>query len=446
MQFFFQTKNIELSWSKIIDQMKSITKASIFFLLIITFFSCNDRTDLISQVPKDISGIGKIDLPGLKNKALSWDLIYGYLFSDDENNDQVDWALDVDRVAYFYTTKGSVTLLIPVTDLEKFETAVSSVFQGDILKQNGYSYTRGSEFFVGWKKDWAVISNTINFTDPVTEPLDSLLYLKDQDNDVYFSYSGDDVIKEKVAGNLALNFNDGEIGLRINGDSVLMNLLKKELVWKKKITKLNLDYDAFVSVSNNKELTLEVLRKGLPFLQEYGLIFSDQLKGLAPSLTGEVQLGLEKTDVKPNTAGAQLVLGVKEVDAVSKILDSTWIKDKATGFYMDEEGFQFIKIVGDKLILSNRNLVQTTFEKSNSLACISINKHALKGDYLAFTEMRFGSEAVTSFPVKNVKLDVEKASGSTGKMLLKASFRDNDKNSLVSLLEYFMALNKEEEI
>lgn len=426
--------------------MKAIKILVSFCLVLLSFFSCKERTDLSTKVPADATGIGKIDLPALKNKALSWDVVYNYLFSEDNGKEQLDWALDIDRPSYFYTSNNNLTLLVPITDSKKFKKAITSTYSASTSAENGYEYLQENGIFIGWEKDWVAISNTIKFLEPVENSSGTLLSRLSQTHDVVFSYAGNDITKKDVVADLSLDFNDGEIELLVKGDSALRTVSKEALGWKKTITKLDTDYEAYGSFLNKDQDALFLLNETLPYLQECGLLYSEQLAVLTPFLTGESQLGLEKKEVRPQIAGAQLVVGVTTKDALFAITDSSWVKDKETGFYADAEGFQFVKYVDGFLILSNRNLEQSNFKNTNSLAELSVNKNVLKGDYLSFVEMRFGNKLVSNFPVESVYFNAKEGPENSLEASLKIIFKEKEKNTVLSIMDFVGVIQNEEEI
>jgi len=419
-------------------------------LFISSFLSCGNPTDISTQIPENTSGIGVINFPAIKSKALSWDVIYDYLFSDNENGDeQPDWSIDLDRKAYFYTKDVSAGIIIPISDSKAFQKAVKTINPSEPLNENGYSYLRKDQFYIGWKKDVAILSNDTSFLHTGYSDVKSekITKVKEASQDIFFSFDGE-VLGAVQKGLLTLNFNDGEIDINAKGEELIELLEKYVVSGNVKTKKINKTYDASLCLPLKKHNLKEIVLAGMPILQEHGLLFHEQFKLIYPFLDGRVQLGFEEGNVNDHAKKAQLMFGVNP--ETKNLLDTTFINqfilDKETGVYSDKEDFQFFQFREEYLIFSNTK-EKIEFETEDDFVSVDIKRKAIKDDYLFFPKMLLGADAVDNFPINEIVLNSETTDKSKSLMLnLNLKFSNKDKNSLMSVVEYLTSLQGGEEI
>ena len=142
-----------------------------------------------------------------------------------------------------------------------------------------------------------------------------------------------------------LNFEDGKIVSQFATSSHLYQLAKKgEVLNKSSITtELKYHYKGKVQLPFPLKTFQEYFPKTLPALQEKGLLFSDQYHTISNYLDGRIQLHFE-----PNNGNEKLLLLLGVKPDFKEVFDTTLVKgfvlDASTGFYVDEEDFQKMRL------------------------------------------------------------------------------------------------------
>ena len=428
--------------------MKRFTVILSFVFLMAGVFSCTKRTDLSTLVPNEATGVGKVNLPSIKSKVLTWELVQEYLFSESGEEEHVDWAIDLDREAFFYTTS-SARLLIPVTSTKSFEKAITTSTGSAVQTLDDYKYVYYEKLYICWKGSYVVVSPDLDFMSEV-KPEQKSAFLSDlekMDADVTFSYDGATFFNKELKANCLVNFEEGNIRVVSKGDLNLHEVLKEFFLTDlSNIHGLDKEYSASLNVPLQKQYLSKAMTFSLPILQANGLLFQEQYNSFSPYLDGRVQFGLEKEPLNDKIQKAQLVLGTTKgfAPVFDSLIVKNWVLDHQTGFYKDLENFQCVKLENDLLILSNSN-TSVSFSDQTSLFSFDITREAIKDDYLLYPKILFGAEAVDLFPIHEVLLEssIDNEEMSTSFNVL---FTDRENNSLVTLFKYLTLIQNRDEI
>lgn len=427
-------------------------KSLVYIAILLSFFSCAEKSNVESYIPATAKSIARIDLPKLKSKILTWENIKKHLFSSGEESK--DYGIDFDRPIFIYSEGpiGNSIALLPISDSETFEANFNQNNSAEIKEINEFKYKEINEngeksYIIAWKNDLAVICKNTDQLSTITKhstthPLIDSLSNKDLASIIDFKLDNDQ--HTQVA--LDFEFETGQLSTHLFGDSKMKGYLTEKYLPKTEKPTLCFTTDSCIfglSTKVKPEILDQLVELSLPFLQEYGLLFKEQYEDLKPHLDGRIYIGVSKLKLaKGLKPEAKVAFGM--ADGYSPDLKD-FVFDKATQYYADKEDFQFILPSMDYIIYSNHKESNTTLLNRNSIINLQMNRDALSESFFTLPKLFFGSDIVENFHFKSLEIDVHDKEDS---IELEGTFKckDQDENSLFCALELMQAIQKQDEI
>ena len=427
-------------------------KPLVYTALLICIFSCAKPSNTEAYLPPHAKSIVRVDLPKLKSKLLTWDNVKNHLFSNDD--DKQDFGIDFDRQIYLYAIESieNPIVLIPITSSKDFEKSLKNKPTLDIRDQNGFRYFESKKagnrnYVIAWKNDLAVVCknkeelNNITKNDLRNPLLDSLAH-KDIASIIDFKIA--DTIGSLVA--IDFEFDTGLLTSHLIGDNRMKKFINENYLPETEKPTLCFTTDSCIfglSTKVKPEILDQIVQLGMPFLQEYGLLFSDQYADLKPHLDGRIYIGVSKLKLgKGLQPEAKIAFGM--ADGYTPDL-SQFTLDEKSQYYIDKEDFQFIMPALDYIIYSNHKESNTTLLKRNSLLNLQMNRDALNERFFALPKIYFGSNVVESFHFKNLEIDIHKRASKI-EMDGEVKCKHDDENSLFCTMELINAIQNQDEI
>lgn len=430
----------------------------VFFLFV--FASCTSKEAIESSIPEKYTGVTKIDLSRVKAKLVSWELIKKYLLSDGERKG-MDFSVDTDRPAYLCHDNElkNIALFFPLDDAKDFEATMEKIAVSEIVTFKEYKRVEIEPVlerfkYIEWNKGTAVLSTGIeNIVSGGKEVKNKqVLELMEQEHDV----SSIVYLPLDSAQNFCVrqqtDFEEGFISMVIDADENVKEYVGEQLftdVSDKGILCFSTDSCVLgLSTKVDPKLLSNLVGYGLPYFQQYGVLFYEQFDHLKPYLDGRVYLGLSQLKIdKGVTPQSKLVFGVSPEYRAT--LDSTDLLDMklsaTTDYFSDAENFQFILPQADYVIYSNHEESNTKMFCKPTLLNFKINTEFVQDELYSYSRSLLGTERVDQFPFMNIELDLyEKETHLEGEIIIKC--KDQERNSLQSILTYFEFLNNKEEI
>ena len=187
---------------------------------------------------------------------------------------------------------------------------------------------------------------------------------------------------------------------------------------------------------------------GLPYLQQYGVLFDDQFEDITPYLDGRIYLGLSQLKRgKGSVPKAKIAFGVTQNYKYK--LDTTLLSEmtKCTNseYYSDIDKFQYILPKKDYIIYSNHEELNTPLLKSSTMFNLHINHKLINEDLFNQPKMLFGNDAVDHFPVKTIEIEVHKKATHL-ETTISIKCKNENTNSIETILNYIEILGNKEEI
>lgn len=427
--------------------------AGLWVLALVFLVSCQKKTDLSSLVPNDAVAVGKINLPAIKSKIMTWEQIKKYLFSTDQGDQQLDWSIDLDRqIVFCALDERNAQLIVPILDNQTFKNAAQQTFHHQIQTKNGFEYLQSEKFTVGWKSDFAIFSFTDDFLN--SSQIGSNARSKkilDATHDVYVLLEDSTHFDQLVSLEWKTNFGEGSFQMNLLGNQALASGLDTLYSPDVPLERFAFPTEGALATLNTQmkpKYLLYLIHKAMPYLQQNGILFQDQLESLSPYLDGRICLSVsEPNDAKTDRPQAKIAFGTGDgFEAYFKNeLVNGLVLDAATGYYPDKEDFQFFKSNDRHVIYSTFNEPNTAFTKQGSLFHLQLNRAALDEQLLILPKMFFGHQAVDQFPIKEVEVEVHPLDKKM-EANLRFGFQNQAQNSLLSLLDYTLAVFQKEEI
>lgn len=441
-----------------------VIRMKLFYSLTITllFLACSPKEKVEAHIPTSYSGITKINLPRMKDKLLSWELIKNYILSSNSDKEDLNFSLDLNRPAYIGHNKNfdTISVFFPIDNEAEFETLVNTLKEEDIKKTNGYKSVKikpllNTFHYMHWSKDVAILSSTKNhfsYSKDCTNINTNLTQLSSDNYDISsILISPINEGKESTIRHYT-DFENGHISMIIDGDQVtkdyFIDSIAKKITAKKTLCFTTDSCILGLSTKIEPKALDKNIKFVLPYLQQYGLMFSEQYENMKPHFDGRIYLGVSKLKIsKGLLPEAKIVFGMKE--GYRQDLDTSDLKEMTqcpdSDYLVDNEQFQYVLPEKDYIIYSNHNESNTELLNRPTLLNFQVNKEVINEQLFTIPRSYFGNELIDNFPFANIEFDVHEKEKHLESCLI-IRFKDQEKNSLETMLNYMKLIKNKEEI
>jgi len=429
---------------------------SSLLLYIIAFFlfsSCSKEEDYVRYIPHDVSSLGKVNVPALKSKALTWDLVYDYLFSSN-SEESTDWGVDIDRSIYFYQSSSDhLQILIPLSNSKSFEDAFKKNTESTINKIN---FPIIDEFSIGWNSNVLILSTQKTFFDDLklcTNPNQYLQNIIDKEDDLTMRVTPSKFFDDSAYVSVAGNFNTGDFTLDIEGSNYLEKALDSILI----PSPIKKNYSFFTDSciaglsTNINPYHLDILIKGiLPQLDEYSVLHNEQYELIKPYLDGRIYLGVSEIKLQTGVIPeVKISFGLNSNH--KKVIDSTFLNnfqktENGSPYLMNKESSQYLFLGEDFIIFSNHSEENANKEIKNTILNLQLEKSAVNEKLMRLASIFYGKEIVENFPLEGLNIDIHHSKGESIEGELIFDFNNKEDNSLVELINYLYLFQNQDEI
>jgi len=417
-------------------------------LAVIGLFSCSQKTKLETLIPETAEVVGKVDLPAIATKSISWELIFDAFSTGSDSEEEVgnaQFPLDVTRQILFFSQAKQITFLIPITDQEGLEKFIlQKTSNTSFLQENEMKYVKFWDYYVVPYSDYVVVSSELKkrLQNQIITPLASEILLAEED---VFAKGLLDVHEDQVSGEWSVNFEQGKVISKLNATHSLVSILEGmglRLSFDKAALQPQQEFDAQVTTRIIKSKLAYFYNLSREVLGEYELLYHHQIKSLGKHLTGEVQLYASDKVTSNSRNQSVLVLGASsEVVSLLDSLGEGYEYDEKSGFYIHKHSNQHIKWQDGSLVLSNFYAVPA-LNVVNSSSSLSISQAVILDRYWVLPSLLFGENVKENFPIVNLALNAAKDANNVTLDLV-VETNQQEESSLLTIVNYLQGLDFE---